>query len=485
MRIRRRAAWLSAAGLILATAGALRGLPGAAASSAGPASIPAFGPAQLEAARTLRDRALSDDVAYEFLRSLTSQVGPRPAGSAAYDRAVAWAIAELEHLGFSNVHAESVWVPHWIRGEARAEIVSPWPQKLLPVALGGCPATPSEGIEAEVVPVTTLEELAALPPGRVRGRIVFFTARMERTRDTSGYSRAVAARSRGAWAADSLGAVGMVLRSAGTSDNRLAHTGGQSREKGNPRIPGMALSNPDADLLEQELASGRSVRLRLWNTSQWADSVHTANVVADLPGRDPQRSFVLLGGHLDSWDLGTGAHDDGAGLAIVTAAARLIAQARPAPRRGLRIVYFANEEFGLSGARAYARAHQSEASRCALALESDLGAYAPWGLEAQVPVDRLPLVKSMLSVVAPLGIEYTGNQAGGGADIGRLRDQGVPVMEVDTDAAPYFDLHHTANDTFDKVDPALLRRNVAVMTAIAYLAAQAEGGFGRLDIKRP
>ena len=336
-----------------------------------------------------------------------------------------------------------------------------------------------------MVPVTTLEELMAFPPDRVRGKIVFFTARMERTRDTAGYSRAVAARSRGAFTADSLGAVGMVMRSAGTSSNRLAHTGGQSRDKGNPRIPGMALSNPDADLLEQQLASGKPVRVRLWNTSQWADSVRSANVVGEIPGRDPAHSFVLLGAHLDSWDLGTGAHDDGAGLAIITASARLIGQTRPAPRRGLRVVLFANEEFGLSGAKAYAHAHQAELPRCALALESDLGAYAPWGLECQVPTDRLPLVKSMLSVIEPLGIEFAGNQAGGGADIGRLRELGVPVMEVDTDAAPYFDLHHTANDTFDKIDPALLRRNIAAVAPIVYLAAQAQDGFGRLEIKKP
>ena len=442
-------------------------------------------PLQLEAARAVRDRALSDDVGYEFLKSLTTEVGPRPAGSAAYDRAVSWALAKLKALGFSNVHAESVWVPHWVRGEARAEIVSPWRQPLVPVALGGCPSTPAEGIEAEVVPVTTLEELVALPSSRVRGKIVFFTARMERTRDGSGYGRAVTPRGRGAWTADSLGAVGMVMRHAGTGNDRLPHTGAQTRDHGALRVPGMALSNPDADLLEHELASGRPVRLRLWSTSHWADSVRTANVVGEIPGRDPQRSFVVIGGHLDSWDLGTGAHDDGAGLAIVTASARLIAQAKPGPRRTVRVVFFANEEFGLNGARTYARTHAEELPRCALAMESDLGAYTPWGLECHVPVEYLPLVKSMLGVVEPLGIEFAGNQSGGGADIGQLRERGVPVMEVDQDAAPYFDLHHSANDTFDKIDPELLRRNIAVFASVAYLATQAESGFGRLEIKKP
>ena len=453
--------------------------------AAGPAPIQPLTAAQLEAARALRDRAMSDDVGYEFLRSLTSEVGPRPAGSVGYDRAVSWALAKLKALGFSNVHAESVWVPHWVRGEARAEVVSPWPQPLEPTALGGCPSTPSEGIEGEVLQVTTLEELVALPPARVRGKIVFFDARMERTRDSGGYSRAVTPRGRGAWTADSLGAVGMVMRHAGTGNDRLPHTGGQTRDHGALRVPGMALSNPDADLLEHQLASGQPVRLRLWSTSHWADSVHTANVVGEIPGRDPKRSFIVLGGHLDSWDLGTGAHDDGAGLAIVTASAKLIAQAKPKPWRAVRVVFFANEEFGLNGALAYARVHQDELPRCVLGMESDLGAFAPWGLECRVPVDYLPLVRSMLSVVEPLGIEFAGNQAGGGADVGQLRERGVPVMEVNTDAAPYFDLHHSANDTFDKIDPELLRRNIAAFATIAYLATQAESGFGRLEIKKP
>jgi Zn-dependent M28 family amino/carboxypeptidase len=246
----------------------------------------------------------------------------------------------------------------------------------------------------------------------------------------------------------------------------------------------MALSNPDADLLEQQIASGRPVRLRLWSTSHWADSVHTANVVGEIPGRDP-RSFIVIGGHLDSWDLGTGAHDDGAGLAIVTASARLIAQASLKPKRSVRVVFFANEEFGLNGARAYARVHQDELPRCVLGMESDLGAYAPWGLECRVPVDYLPLVRSMLSVV--------GRSASSSPEIRRAAvptsvscaSAGVPVMEVDTDAAPYFDLHHSANDTFDKIDPELLRRNIAAFVSIAYLATQAESGFGRLEIKKP
>jgi len=446
----------------------------AAAEAADP-----FPPATLGEARSLRDRALADDTGYELLRSLTTEVGPRFAGTAGDARAVAWAVAKLRVLGFKNVRAESLNVPHWIRGEARAEIVAPWPQQLVAVALGGSVPTPSEGLEAEVVPVTSLDELKTLAPGRLKGRIAFFTRRMEKTRDASGYSPAVAARGRGASEAAKLGAVAMVIRSVGTSQNRIAHTGGQRMDDGVPPIPALAISNPDADMIEQQLASGRPLRLRLRNTSQWADSARSANVIGEIPGRSLKDEVVVLGAHLDSWELGTGAHDDGAGVAIVTAAAKLIGETKWRPRRTIRVVLFANEEFGLSGAKAYARAYGAAIERHVLGLESDLGAYRVWGLSSRVPLDKLPVVRAMQAVIEPLGVQFTGNEASGGADIGQLRELGMPVMDLRTDAAPYFDLHHTANDTFDKVDPQLVRQNVAAYAVIAYLAAEAEGGFGR------
>jgi len=188
---------------------------------------------------------------------------------------------------------------------------------------------------------------------------------------------------------------------------------------------------------------------------------------------------VVLGAHLDSWELGTGAHDDGAGVAIVTAAAKLIGETKWRPRRTIRVVLFANEEFGLSGAKAYAKTYGGAIERHVLGLESDLGAYRVWGLSSRVPLDKLPLVRAMQAVIEPLGVQFTGNEASGGADIGQLRELGMPVMDLRTDAAPYFDLHHTPNDTFDKVDPLLVRQNVAAYAVIAYLAAEAEGGFGR------
>ena len=472
-------------GALLASAQALAAGPpasGSAAPAPRPAAAPAgasLSPAVLDEARSLRDRGLRDDVGYEVLRSLTTEVGPRAAGTAGDARAVAWALAKLRSLGFTNVHAESVYVPHWIRGEARAEITAPWPQSLVAVALGGSVPTPAGGLEGEVVPVTSLDELKLVPPERVKGRIVFFTGRMERTRDGQGYSRAVAPRGTGAAEAAKLGAVAMVMRSAGTSTNRIAHTGAQRRDNGVPPIPALALSNPDADMVEQQLASGKPVRIRLAVTSQWADSVRSANVIGEIPGRGPAKEYVILGAHLDSWDLGTGAHDDAAGVAIVTAAARLIGELKPRPRRTIRVVLFANEEFGLSGARAYSRLHAAEADRYVLGMESDLGAFRLWGMSSRVPLEYLPLIHAIHSVIEPLGVQFTGNEASGDADVGQLRELGVPVVDLRSDAAPYFDLHHTANDTFDKVDPQWVRQNVAAFAAVAYLGAEVEGGFGR------
>lgn len=438
--------------------------------------------AALAEARALRERALADDTGYELIRSLTTEVGPRLPGSPGDARAVEWSVAKLKALGFSNVRAEPVTVPRWIRGEARAEITAPWPQSLAVAALGGSIGTPAEGIEAEVVPVTTLEELKAQPRERIAGRIVFFTARMERSRDGSGYGKTVPPRGSGAAEAAKLGAVAMVMRPAGTSVSRTPHTGAQRWSDGIPPIPALALSNPDADMLEQQLASGQPVRLKLTNSSRWDGEAQSANVIGEIPGRSHKHEVIVLGAHLDSWDLGTGAHDDATGVGIITAAAKLVAESKQKPKRTIRVVFFANEEFGLSGAKAYAAAYKDEADKHVLGLESDLGAFRPYGLAARVAPDKLPLVRTIQSVLEPLGVPYLGTEASGGADVGQLRPLGVPVMDLKTDAEPYFDLHHTANDTFDKVDPQLVRLNVAAFAVITYLAAEAEGGFGRLPV---
>ena len=434
--------------------------------------------ASLATARGLRDRALTDDTGYEMLRSLTTEVGARSAGSPGDLRAVSWALAKLKSMGFQNVHAESVTVPHWIRGDAQAEITAPWPQRRVAATLGGSIATPPGGIEAEVVRVNSLEELKLLRPEQVEGRIVFFGGHMTRTKDGSGYGTAVAFRSRGAAEAAKLGALAVVIRSIGTDHDRVAHTGGMRFEATEKHIPAMALSTPDADLLDQQLASGQPVRVKLRDDSQWADSTRSANVVGEIPGREKNGEVVVLGAHLDSWDLGTGAEDDGAGVAIMSAA-RLIGDLKTPPRRTIRVVLFANEEFGLSGARTYARDHAAEASHLVLGMESDLGPWWVYGFSSRVPPAKLPIIRALHAVIEPLGVEYLGNEATGDADVGQLYALGVPVFDLHTDATRYFDLHHTPNDTFDKIDPQQLRQNVACYSALAYLVAELDGDLGR------
>jgi hypothetical protein len=370
-----------------------------------------------------------------------------------------------------------VSVPRWVRGTSRVEITAPWPQPLVSLALGGSVATPDEGLQAEVVAARSLDDLATLGAERVRGRIVFFHGRMERTRDGSGYGRAVAVRGRGAIEAAKLGAVGVVIRSVGTDSDRIAHTGGMRYDTTVTRIPALAISNPDADLLERQLASGRPVRLRMWNSSRYVGVAASANVIGEFPGTSARQQIVLLGAHLDSWDVGQGAHDDGAGVATVLAAARLAARGGTA--RTIRVVLFANEEFGLSGARAYAARHEAEIPHHVLALESDLGAFPLWGVDSRVPPEKLPLVRAIAAGLEPLGVAWQGNESGGGADLNPLMERGVPVMGVLGEAAPYFELHHTENDTFDKVDPRHLRAHVAAYAWIASLAARAEADFGR------
>jgi hypothetical protein len=351
-------------------------------------------------------------------------------------------------------------------------------------ALGGSVATPPEGVEAEVVAANSLDDLKALGEVNVRGRIVFFRGHMERARTGSGYGTAVAVRGSGAAQAGKLGAVGVVIRSIGTDANRLPHTGGMHYDSTGTRIAELALSAPDADLLDRQLASGRPVRLRIWNTSRNEPAERSANVVGEFPGRGPRAGIVVIGGHLDSWDLGQGAHDDGAGVATMIAAAKLAAAGGPL-RHTIRVVLFANEEFGLSGGRDYAARHAAELDRHVLAMESDLGAFDVWGVETGFGPGREALLGPLLSVLSPLGAEYAGNTSRGDADTGPLAAKGVPVIELLTDAAPYFDLHHSANDTFDKIDPRLLRENVAGYAALTVLAASGEADFGRLPPGEP
>jgi hypothetical protein len=430
----------------------------------------------------LRDEALAGTRAFEIVRSLTHEVGPRSAGSPGDRAAVEWALRTLKQLGFENVHAEKVTVPHWDRGVISGEILTPWPQTVALTALGGSVGTTpagDAGIEAEVVRVPSLDAVDQLDPAQVQGKIVFFDVRMERHKDGSGYRDAVPVRGAGASRAAKRGAVAVLIRSIATGNDRFPHTGGMRYEEGVAKIPAAALAVPDADLLADACASGKPVRFRLRSTARMLPDALSANVIGEIRGRERPDEVVLLGAHLDSWDLGMGGIDDGAGVGIVTEAARRIGQGKERPRRTVRVILFANEEFGTSGAKAYAKEHAAELPKHVFAAEADFGAGKVFRLRSAVAPDRLGQVAELAKLLAPLGVELGGNDAQGGADLSPLVPARVPIFDLNQDGSRYFDWHHTANDTVDKIDPKEIDQDVAAWAALAYAVADMPGDFGR------
>ncbi|HEV7515596.1 MAG TPA: M28 family peptidase [Thermoanaerobaculia bacterium] len=466
---------------------ALLALLGLGAAAAPPPASPTLPAPVEERAAALRDAALSGTRALEIVRSLTQEVGPRSAGSPGDRAAVDWALRTLRQLGFENVHAEKVTVPHWDRGTIAGEILAPWPQSVVLTSLGGSigtnGGTPDGGIEAEVLEVPSLDAVDKLDPAQVKGKIVFYNVKMERRKDGSGYRDAVPVRGAGAARAAKRGAVAVLIRSIATGNDRFPHTGGMRYEEGVAKIPAAALAVPDADLLDAEMASGKPVRFRLRSTARMLPDAESANVIGEIRGRERPDEVVLLGAHLDSWDLGTGGIDDGAGVGIVTEAARRIGQMKDQmkekPRRTIRVVLFANEEFGTSGAKAYAKEHAAELPRHVFAAESDFGAGKVFRLRSAVAVERLGLVADLAKLLAPLGVELGGNDAQGGADLSPLAPARVPILDFNQDGTSYFDWHHTANDTADKIDPKEIDQNVAAWAAVAYAVAEMPGDLGR------
>lgn len=453
-------------------------------ASASAADNPAYSRTDLAAADSLRQRALSDATAYELVSSLTTEVGARPAGSAGDKAAVAWGLREMQRLGFANVRAETVTVPHWERGDARFSVIAPWPQSMPTLALGGSVGTPADGIEADAVHVKDLDALAALPVGAVKGKIVFFNLRMDRTRDGSGYGRAVRVRATGPSAAARLGAVGVVIRSMSTSNTRFPHTGGLRYAADAARIPALAISNPDADSLERQFASGKPVRLRLWSSARELPAEPSANVIGEIPGSERAREIVLLGAHLDSWDPGVGALDNAAGVAIVMSAAKLTRELGLQPKRTIRVALFANEEFGASGSKGYLEAHQAEVANHVLGFEADFGAGPVWRLSSRVNPSQLPAVDAIHKSLAPFRLARGNNEAAGGADLDGLAKLGMPLLSPDLDGNLYFDIHHTANDTLAVVDPKALQQSVAAFAVSVWLGAQYPGDWERVATEK-
>lgn len=411
--------------------------------------------------------------AVEWVRRLTDEVGARPSGSVGDRAAIAWGQALFRELGFVNVRAEEVPVSVWERGVERAEVVAPFRQPLVVTALGGSVGTPAEGIAASVVRMESLEaleEAVKADPDAVRGRIVFFARRTMKAGPGPGYGANVPMRTSGAAKAGPHGAVAVLVRSVGTSRSRFAHTGSTRYEDGGPRIPAAAVSNADADLLERLLARG-PVTVRLVLGCRPLPVGTSANVLGEVRGRERPDEIVVLGAHLDSWDLGTGAVDDGAGCAIAIEAARLIAEAPRRPRRTIRVVLFANEESGGAGGRAYAERHAAELPKHAAAFEADSGTGTPLGFSWNAAGTLEPALAAVAGLLRPLGAEGLRKGGYGGVDVAPMAPAGVPLFGLRQDSSTYFDVHHTADDTFDKIEPASLDRAAAAMAAMAYAVA--------------
>ncbi len=439
-------------------------------------------PQQLAAMGRLRDAAMSDPYAVDELRHLCDNIGPRISGSPQARQAVEYVAAEMRALG-ADVTLEKAKVPHWVRGEERAEVVS-WPgqtpgttQKIVLTALGGSVATPPEGITAEVVVVDNWQQLKALPPDAVKGRILLFNHPFDKELAAQGqgfnaYVNGVVYRGGGPIAGAAAGAVAVLVRSVGGADYRLPHTGQTMYASGIPRVPAAAVTAEDADLL-QVLAGEGTVKLHLTLTPQTLPDVDGYNVIADWKGSEHPEQVVLVSGHLDSWDLGTGAIDDGAGVVVSMQVIHLLKKLDIHPKRTVRFVAWMSEEEGSEGAAQYMIDHKADMANHVGAVEADAGADDPTGIYYAGKPELGRWLRPLADVLEPIGAETLTATPETGEDIAGMTDAGVPSFAPVTDSRYYFNYHHTAADTFDKINPKHLNQNAAVMAVLAYALADA------------
>jgi carboxypeptidase Q len=458
---------LSAALLSLLTASPKAPAPAAAAKDSGPST---------QVAGQLIGAALSEGHAYARLAELTDGIGPRLSGSEGAEAAVQWAKRSFEADGV-KVWLEPVKVPRWVRGQESARVVASERFREHPLsvmALGGSVGTPAEGVTAEVLEVRSLDEVAALGD-KVKGKIVFFNHAMAEAAD---YGKYAGLRTRGASVAAKSGAVGMLVRSLATASLRSPHTGAMRYDEGVAQVPSAAVSVEDAELLHRLVAAG-PVKVELKLGCQTLPDADSFNVVAEVKGREKPQEVVLLGAHLDSWDVGTGAHDDGAGVTMVMETARLLSKLKPAPRRTVRVVLFMNEENGLKGGKAYAEAHAAELANHVAAIEMDSGGGKPQGVAFRSAPGAEELVRPYLKPLEALGAAKVMEGEAGGADISPMMSARVPFVGVRVDSSRYFDVHHSQADTLDKVDPQSLAQSTAALAWVSYVLAEVPGVLPR------
>jgi hypothetical protein len=415
----------------------------------------------------LQSVALQSNLAYDIVKSLTVEVGPRIPGSEGDKRSVAWAEGKFKELGFDKIYKQPVRVRNWSRGLADAKVIAPYEHKLVITALGGSIATPEGGLKANVFMAPTLDSLKSADPASVKGKIVFINHRMTRDKAGRGYGPVVSGRVQGAVEAAKLGASAILIRSVGTDNSRFAHTGIMRYDDEVEKIPAGALSNADADTLEAMFEAGHQVTLDVDMRAKELGWQTSYNVIGEFTGSEKPDEIVLISAHLDSWDEGTGALDDGAGVGIVMAAAKLIKEQLGQPKRTLRVVLYAAEETGLIGAREYVRVTKDELPNLIVAAESDFGAGKVYQMATRFDESVLPAVEPLFSALTSLDVEKGNNEARGGPDVSMLPSHGVPVVNLYQDGTYYFDYHHTPNDTLDKIVPQDMQQNVAVWSTFA------------------
>ena len=407
--------------------------------------------------------ALADSSAYRRLAELTDRFGHRFSGSESLERAIDWILEKMRTDGLENVRGEPVTVPRWVRGAERAELVEPIKRALPMLGLGGSIATPPGGITAEVLVVNSFEDLERRATD-ARGRIVLFDVPF------TTYGQTVQYRRNGAMAAGRHGAVASLIRSITPYSMKTPHTGSMAYDTVIPRIPHAALTVEDAMLLHRMQDRGQRPVVKLEMSAQLLPSGQSRNVVAEMVGRERPDEVVVLGGHIDSWDVGTGAMDDGGGSVVAWEALRLLARLGLRPRRTLRVVLWTNEENGLAGGNAYRDAHQNELDRHVLAIESDAGVFAPRGFGFTGSDSAYRVMRWVGSLLKSVGSDSIA-RGGGGADIGPLMQRGVPGAGLVVDGTRYFWYHHTDADTIDKLDPAEMARCVATLAVMIYVVA--------------
>lgn len=433
--------------------------------------------------KRLQQAALNSDYAYRQVAHLSDNIGPRLSGSAQAAKAVEYVASELKAIG-CEVQLERVMVPHWVRGEETGALVQ-WPgqaekttQKIVLCALGGSVATPKEGVIAEVVAVKNFDELKAMPRDNVAGKIVLFNYPFDQRiaaegRGGEAYGEAVVYRSDGPSAAARQGAVACLIRSVGGADYRIPHTGQTKYADDAPKIPAGAVTSEDADLIVDLVKQG-PVKMKLVLTQQTLPNVESANVIGDTKGSEHPEQVVIVSGHLDSWDLGTGAIDDGAGVAVSMEAANLIQKLHLKPKRTIRVIAWMNEENGLAGSKQYAKDHEKDWANHFATMETDGGAGHPIGINIKAKPEAKAMLKAVSSILQESGAGMLSLAEHAGADIEPMEKAGVPAFAPIQDSRFYFNYHHTAADTLDKIVPKELAENSAVVAVLAYAMANCE-----------